>query len=628
MTYTQAIEDIVKNIFNDYLPSFWESKESSNNYQIIKSFSATFSDFSAMMDSLYSQLSINTASGSYLDDIGLLFKLSREEGESDSTYRGRLKAYSQIFLNSGTSTGIKKALALMLDISESSIDVIDITDFKQQQFLANMETSESWTGTGVSADTTHYYQGSQGRKLTSSGSGTITAELVRSLDLEYNLPTSTDTFRVWCHFEDMSKVNNIQLIFEDSSNNIASNPLVVSDNIANNDFIEFAKSDFGAFIQNLGHIDDGGNALCVYSDGTYIYLANDSDGLRAYTFNGSAFTNVGHINDGHAKWIWSDGTYIYAALDTNGLKAYTFDGSTFHAVGSVNDGGAAEGIWGDGTYIYLANYTDGLRAYTFDGSTFTNVGHIDNGGYAFKVWGDGTYIYLANYTDGLRAYTFDGSTFTNVGHVSDSTYTFGVWGDGNYIYAADWDAGLKAYTFNGSSFTNVGNIDDGGNASDVWCDGTYVYLANDTDGFRVYDFNGSTFSNITHIDNGGNARRVFNDGSYIYLANFSDGLRAYNTFSSAIDWNNISKIRLAADFSAASSVTFDWLQFGVVQPTLKFNVDIYIGDTITDLNMFNKVSQVITTSKAAGTYFKSFDVKSKNNLFLINVSKINEEDKV
>jgi hypothetical protein len=195
-------------------------------------------------------------------------------------------------------------------------------------------------------------------------------------------------------------------------------------------------------------IDDGGSALNVWGDGTHIYLAN-ADSLRAYTFNGTIFINVGiKIDGGNLKvGVWGDGTYIYLANKGDGLRAYTFNGTTFTLKDTIDDGGSAVGIWGDGTYIYLANDTDGLRAYTFNGTTFTNVGHIDDGGFAFGVWTDGTYIYLANDTDGLRAYTFNGTTFTNVGHINDGGNSRNVWSDGTYIYLTSSNSGLRAYTF-------------------------------------------------------------------------------------------------------------------------------------------------------------------------------------
>ena len=64
----------------------------------------------------------------------------------------------------------------------------------------------------------------------------------------------------------------------------------------------------------------------------------------------------------------------------DGLRAYTYNGSSFTNTAHVNDGGYGLGVSvsSDGT-IFLANGQDGLRAYTYDGSSFTNTAHINDG---------------------------------------------------------------------------------------------------------------------------------------------------------------------------------------------------------------------------------------------------------
>jgi len=129
----------------------------------------------------------------------------------------------------------------------------------------------------------------------------------------------------------------------------------------------------------------------------------------------------------------------------NGLRAYTFDGTTFTNVGSINDGCHGLGVLGDGVYIYQADAAGGMGVYTFNGSDFTNVGHIDNGSFAHNVWGDGTYIYLADGAAGLKAYGFNGTSFVEAAKIDNGGKAFGVWGDGTYIYLANWNDGLRAY---------------------------------------------------------------------------------------------------------------------------------------------------------------------------------------
>jgi hypothetical protein len=271
-----------------------------------------------------------------------------------------------------------------------------------------------------------------------------------------------------------------------------------------------------------------------------IFLANDTDGLRAYRFDGNDFTCIGHT-DTEASEVWDDGKYIYAINPSVGITVFTFDGSDFTEVATleIEDTDYIYDIWNDGTYFYIACGTGGLKAYKFDGNDFTLLDSIDDGDKAIAVCGDGTYIYLANWQDGLRAYTFDGTTLTNVGHIDNGGEYEGVFTDGTYIYAACDTNGLRAYSFNGTTFTLLDTIDNGGNAYSVWWDGTYIYLANGSDGLRAYTFDGSDFSNVGHIDDGGTAEDVWGGYGFIFLANGSDGLRAYtfdgSNFSNAGD---------------------------------------------------------------------------------------------
>ena len=66
---------------------------------------------------------------------------------------------------------------------------------------------------------------------------------------------------------------------------------------------------------------------------------------------------------GYGYSVWGDGTYIYLA-NYGGLHAYSFNGSAFTHLDHIDDGGNGLGVWGDGTYIYLADNYDGIYAST------------------------------------------------------------------------------------------------------------------------------------------------------------------------------------------------------------------------------------------------------------------------
>lgn len=225
----------------------------------------------------------------------------------------------------------------------------------------------------------------------------------------------------------------------------------------------------------------------------------------------------------YPEGIWGDGTYLYLGCGGDGVKAYSFDGSDYAEVGSIDDGGAYIGIWGDGTYIYCACLYDGLRAYTFNGTVFSLLDTIDNGGSYHNVWGDGTYIYAACGDQGLRAYSFNGTTFSHLDSINDANPAdnplYGdVWGDGTYIYSAAGNGGLRAYTFNGSTLTATGAYVDVGNfaARHLHGDGTYVYCTDDSIGVFAYSYNGSTFTEIDSYP--AYKANIFCSDGYIHLA--------------------------------------------------------------------------------------------------------------
>jgi hypothetical protein len=64
--------------------------------------------------------------------------------------------------------------------------------------------------------------------------------------------------------------------------------------------------------------------IAIGSDGT-VYLANGHDGLRAFTYNGSALINLAHIDDGGFAFdaeVGPDGN-DFSRNGEDGLRAYT-----------------------------------------------------------------------------------------------------------------------------------------------------------------------------------------------------------------------------------------------------------------------------------------------------------------
>jgi hypothetical protein len=93
--------------------------------------------------------------------------------------------------------------------------------------------------------------------------------------------------------------------------------------------------------------------------------------------------------------VWGDGSYIYVADRTDGFHIYSFDGTTLTLEESSTTGSQIEHVWGDGTYIYFADNAAAAsgRLYTFsyNGSVLSLVETVSLR--TSKVWGDGTHLY-------------------------------------------------------------------------------------------------------------------------------------------------------------------------------------------------------------------------------------------
>ncbi len=291
---------------------------------------------------------------------------------------------------------------------------------------------------------------------------------------------------------------------------------------------------------SIASIYDGGRARDVAQapDGT-IFLANDFDGLRAYSYDGSTFTHIAHINDGDSALgvaIASD-SLVFLADGGGGLRAYSYDGASFTNTAHIDNGGSAEAVAvaDDGT-IFLANDFDGLRAYTYDGTSFTNTAHVNDGGSAeeLAIAPDGT-IFLANLQDGVRAYQYTGTAFINITHIYQNENV--VWevalsSDGS-VLVGDIET-LRVFTSQDTVYTEVINMDLNDWPQDfaVTADNT-IFVANRNSIFsngslQAYSYDGATLTQTAHLEDGvdGYGITLASDGT-IFLANDADGLSAY-----------------------------------------------------------------------------------------------------
>jgi hypothetical protein len=267
----------------------------------------------------------------------------------------------------------------------------------------------------------------------------------------------------------------------------------------------------GTNLVTAGSSFSGGGTVTrgLHSDGTYLYMLSAYTGagttttLYALTFNGSSFTSAGSIviSEPEARDVWSDGTYIYVGEQADGLAAYSFNGTTFNEVGRWNPTNYIGYVAGDGDYIYACeghgDSTEDLNALSFNGTTFTLIDTYDVNiaANACHVEVGGSYIFVTEYEQAdVIALTFDGSAFSFIDdhdvwtQTGEQAGTLWVEPGGNYVHVGSTTTGdLSAYSFDGSVFTYLDLEATTNTYHWVWGDENYIYSGN---GSQIRAFSG------------------------------------------------------------------------------------------------------------------------------------------
>lgn len=270
----------------------------------------------------------------------------------------------------------------------------------------------------------------------------------------------------------------------------------------------------------------------VWKQGNYIYTAENDAGsqglISAFTFDGTSWTHLDAESLGSTQGaysVWGDGTYIYVAQEGSGVRALSFNGTAFTLIATYDTTGNAYDVWGDGTYIYVADGASGVHALTFNGTAWSFIATYNSPANASGVWGDGTYIYLAD-DDTTRALTFNGTAWSFISAYDNPNGAAALWGDGSYIYVSEAFAGIRALSFDGASWASLA-LEDRITAygGDIHTHGGYIYI----DGMAAValTFDGSAFSVKGYYPAYPDSSGVFSDGTYLYVTGGFGGINAY-----------------------------------------------------------------------------------------------------
>lgn len=112
------------------LQSWWNKEDDSDTYNLILSFCDELDSYELEQVNLHTELYVNTATGQRLDDLGRLFKLARNPGELDDSYRSRIKSYWPGFSGGGTIPAIKSTINRITGVPEANVTVTDIEFMK------------------------------------------------------------------------------------------------------------------------------------------------------------------------------------------------------------------------------------------------------------------------------------------------------------------------------------------------------------------------------------------------------------------------------------------------------------------------------------------------------------------
>ncbi len=227
-----------------------------------------------------------------------------------------------------------------------------------------------------------------------------------------------------------------------------------------------------------------------------------------------------------------DGT-LFIANENDGIRAFTFDGISFLHKAHINNGGRAKDIavGPDGT-VFLANYLDGLRAYTYNDVSFTEAGHFDDDGvgWGVTVSSDGI-VFFANGQPGLYALTYSNGSFSKTSVKAWGwTYSADISPNGT-IFTTDI-YGIIAYTYNleYNFLATVGYNNTTGSLRGVTAFSDSLVLLTGA-AFYVYDYDGDegVFSPSAYTNQaGGLATRItIAPNNKILLANGANGMRSY-----------------------------------------------------------------------------------------------------
>ncbi|MGW8122653.1 beta strand repeat-containing protein, partial [Roseivirga echinicomitans] len=289
-------------------------------------------------------------------------------------------------------------------------------------------------------------------------------------------------------------------------------------------------------------LDQSGSSVSLSADGKTMAIGasgNDDNGLnsghvRIYRYNGTAWVQLGSDIDGEAAGdlsgssvsLSADGKTVAIGAPSNAdngsesghVRIYTYNGTAWVQLGTDIDGeaeddqsGRSVSLSADGKTVAIGAYgNDGngfdsghVRIYTYNGSAWVKLGldidgeaANDQSGTSVSLSADGKTVAIgASYNAGngsfsghVRIYTYNGSAWVKLGLDIDGEAAHDRSGNSVSLSADGKTVAIGAYL-------NTGNGDYSGHVRIYTYNGTaWVQLGADIDGEAAYDFSGISVS--------------------------------------------------------------------------------------------------------------------------------------
>jgi len=286
-------------------------------------------------------------------------------------------------------------------------------------------------------------------------------------------------------------------------------------------------------IDYIGSYNTAGEAMGVFVDNQYAYVADGYSGLRIIEITDPA--NPVSVNSlttlDRARGIDIHGNYAYIADDYAGLTIVDItDHSNMIITGGYDTPCQSVKIYVENNLAYIADLRNGL--FIFDAADPSNPELLGNyeEGFIYDVFVRDNLAYLAVTSIGIIVIDIsDPANPTFVGALSMLPHhtAVGITVQGNYAYLACLDEGLWVIDITVPSNPEViGRYITQNSALDVYTQGMFAYVADNEAGLLIFDVsNPHLLIPVGMYDTPGRAVDVFVYDDYIYIADSEGGLQ-------------------------------------------------------------------------------------------------------